>query len=141
MISIMREKKPKAKPKPKPKPKRKPVARQTVTSSTSGTSNNKQTVHITINNPSANADQKAQMDISGASAKQSMDAAGEQLKTTYKQFNDLLARAEALKIIVPDAIKKITIVEGDINTVEKINNLILELKARSAKAFKSFLVS
>ena len=100
----------------------------TTATSNSGSSNNNQTVTITINNPKAETTRTPT-----TTTQTDIEKAGEELKLAFKKFNDLLAKVEALKIVVPDAIKKITMDKGDVDTVDKIKKLIIELKSRSAK--------
>jgi hypothetical protein len=99
----------------------------TTVTSKSDASNNKQTVSITINNPNATTPSIT------STTQTDIEKAGEELKLAFKEFNDLLQKAEALKIAVPDAIKKITMDKGDVDTVDKIKKLVIELKSRSAK--------
>jgi len=116
--------------KTKSKTSTKTIGATTVTSK-SDTSNNKQTVSITINNPASST--KEATDATAVKTQTDIEKAGEQLKIAFKEFNDLLAKAESLKLTIPDDIKKISIEKGDVDTVEKINKLILDLKTRSTK--------
>lgn len=116
------------KPSTKLKMKSKSPANTTTVTSKSDTSNNKQTVSITINNPASST-----KDATAVKTQTDIEKAGEQLKIAFKEFNDLLAKAESLKLTIPDDIKKISIEKGDVDTVEKINKLILDLKTRSTK--------
>jgi len=92
--------------KTKSKTSTKTIGATTVTSK-SDTSNNKQTVSITINNPASST--KEATDATAVKTQTDIEKAGEQLKIAFKEFNDLLAKAESLKLTIPDDIKKISI--------------------------------